>query len=198
MTKRHATTSKKHYFCPHCDAELAATQTPGGEVCYTCSNPRCTWTVDARIIEDVVAKQVWTPGYTCTRCSGGIRATMLLDRTVICVCVCCRKRHRGYEACIQAREEQQRQDRERLAADMAHVLVLRPERMDSASPSDRQYSARRMIARNRQARTKAERLARPAHDHAGNVYCIIHQRKMRRCSWGFYCPIAGCACTFRP
>jgi hypothetical protein len=199
MTKRHSSTARKRYFCPQCDTALEATHTAdGAAVSYTCTNPRCTWTVDARVIDDVVAKQVWTPGYTCTRCSGAIQATVLVDRTVICVCVCCRKRHRAYETRLQAHEEQQRQDRERLAADMAYVPFIRLTGTPATALGDRQRYARQVIRRNRRVRTKAERLARPARDRAGNVYCIIHQRQMRRCGWGFYCPVAGCACTYRP
>ena len=81
---------------------------------------------------------------------------------------------------------------------MAHVPFERmtPERR--ALIDNRDWVATQMIGRNRRARRQHERLAQPGRDRMGNYYCIRHQVKLRRCPFGFYCPVRFCPCTFQP
>jgi len=186
-----------HYFCPACDSRMLEVDTELGAAGYVCSNPRCRKAIPALSIDDIVLRRL-NCGYTCARCTHPVMAVLMADYRVICTCPRCRHRNRQFEEALAEREQQRRMERERAAAELAHIpfeRVTSARRSLTDNPTDLAFT---VIRRNRTERRKHERLARPGRDRAGNLYCVRHQRWMRRCAWGFFCPVPHCTCTYRP
>jgi hypothetical protein len=125
-------------------------------------------------------------------------AQLMADERVICTCPCCRYRNRQFEERLEHLEARKRAEARQCRAEMAHVPFERmtPERRALTDDPDR--VAAQMIGRNRRARRRHERLAKPARDRIGNYYCIRHQVRLRRYLYGFYCPVRCCPCTVEP
>jgi hypothetical protein len=203
MTRKHSTTGRagqleQRYLCPRCEAWMVELSAVYGATAYVCGNVACATWVPALSIDDTVVRPIICPGYTCRRCEQAVTAVLLSSQQVICTCPRCRYRNWQYEARLAELEAHKRDQAQRLQREMAHIPFARMTPQLRASCRNPERAAQAMIESNRTQRHAHEQLAKVARDLEGHYYCVRHQVQMRRCDWGFYCPIRRCSCTYRP
>ena len=169
-----------------------------GTTAYVCGNVACATWVPALSIDDTVIRPIICPGYTCRRCEQPVTAVLLSSQRVICTCPRCRYRNWQYEERLAELEAHKRDQALRLQREMAYIHFARMTPELRASCQNPERAARAMIRSNRAQRHAHEQLAKVARDLEGQYYCVRHQVQLRRCDWGFYCPIRRCSCTYRP